>query len=122
MLIIFASLPKLNFVSLWDHTAADKDAPAMPVTVNSSAASRAVAIAPSRLRPSHFSQSIYGDSAAETDGLLAERSGPWNSCSAGRRRWTRSRNLGSHFRASSPGMCSGSGSDEGSVRNSLFFK
>ena len=42
----------------------------MLVTVNSSAASRMVAIAPSRLRPSRFSQSIYGDSAAETDDLL----------------------------------------------------
>src|SRR5262249_22987297 len=44
--------------------------PAMPVTVKSSAASRVVAIPPSQLRPSCFSRSVYGDSAALTEDIL----------------------------------------------------
>jgi ParB family transcriptional regulator, chromosome partitioning protein len=43
----------------------------MPVTVQSSLASRVLAIPPSQLRPSRFSQSIYGDPNARTDDLLA---------------------------------------------------
>ena len=44
---------------------ADKDVPAMPMIADGSVASRVLAIAPARLRPSGFSRSIYGDPAAE---------------------------------------------------------
>jgi ParB family transcriptional regulator, chromosome partitioning protein len=42
----------------------------MPVTVENSVASHVVAISATQLRPSRFSRSIYGDSAALTDDLL----------------------------------------------------
>ena len=42
----------------------------MPVTVKRSVASRVVAIPPAQLRPSRFSRSIYGESAALLDDLL----------------------------------------------------
>ena len=42
----------------------------MPVTVKSSVAARVAAIPPTRLRPSRFSEAIYGDSVALTDDLL----------------------------------------------------
>jgi ParB family transcriptional regulator, chromosome partitioning protein len=78
--VIFASLPNLN-PSLWTYTALDRDVPAMPVIAdkdvsatsaiaNGSVAKRVFALNPTRLKPSGFSQTIYGDPAAETDGLL----------------------------------------------------
>jgi ParB family transcriptional regulator, chromosome partitioning protein len=48
----------------------DKDVAAMPVIADASVASRIFAPPPTRLRPSGFSQSIYGDPAAEMDGLF----------------------------------------------------
>ena len=42
----------------------------MPVTVKSSVASRVLAISPTKLRPSRFSRTIYGESTALLDDLL----------------------------------------------------
>ena len=69
ILIIFASLPNL-IPTIGRHIAADKDAPAMPVTANGPLALSKVAIAPSRLKPNPFSLSIYGDPATGINDLL----------------------------------------------------
>jgi ParB family transcriptional regulator, chromosome partitioning protein len=49
---------------------ADKDIPTKPASANGLATSRVLVIAPTLLRPSGFSRSIYGDPAGETDDLL----------------------------------------------------
>jgi ParB family transcriptional regulator, chromosome partitioning protein len=49
---------------------ADKDVSTVPAISDGPVALRVVALAPARLRPSGFSQVIYGEPTAEVDGLL----------------------------------------------------
>jgi ParB family chromosome partitioning protein len=49
---------------------ADKDVSTVPAVADALVALCVVALAPARLKPSGFSQAIYGDPAAEVDGLL----------------------------------------------------